>query len=88
MRIIIVLVLLGCVTSFIVWYKLRAKRSAQPVFCCVAGRSGGHIIPGVTLMYEYAKKYSGQVLFFSTATELDQTILQQYTFINYWKSVV
>ena len=81
MRIILFVFFIGI--SIVLYYKILGKKSTTRIFCCVAGRSGGHIVPGVTLMQEYAKKSVGQILFFSTATELDQTILQHYTFIDY-----
>jgi UDP-N-acetylglucosamine--N-acetylmuramyl-(pentapeptide) pyrophosphoryl-undecaprenol N-acetylglucosamine transferase len=85
MRSTLIVVFLGCVAGLIMWwYTVYAKKATQPVFCCVAGKSGGHIIPGVTLMYKYAKEQTGQVLFFSTDSDLDQNILQQYTFIKYY----
>jgi len=41
------------------------------ITCCVAGKSGGHIIPCLTI----AQAQSGNILFFSANTQLDKTIL-------------
>lgn len=54
-------------------------------FAYVAGRSGGHLIPALTLA-QHAKQQECSILMFSTATELDKDILQQYRCIN--KSIV
>jgi UDP-N-acetylglucosamine--N-acetylmuramyl-(pentapeptide) pyrophosphoryl-undecaprenol N-acetylglucosamine transferase len=44
--------------------------------CFVAGVSGGHIIPAVTLAYdEFKKNPSARIVFFSTTSDLDQKIL-------------
>lgn len=45
--------------------------------CFVAGRSGGHIMPALTLADEYKKNHStSRVLFFSTDTELETAIIR------------
>ena len=46
--------------------------------CFVAGRSGGHIIPALTL----AKKEKKQILFFTTHKQLDKKILNQEQVVN------
>lgn len=44
-----------------------------------AARSGGHIIPGMTLAHEYCAKNSNtEIIFFSTAHGFDQKILSEY----------
>ncbi|HEV2601131.1 MAG TPA: UDP-N-acetylglucosamine--N-acetylmuramyl-(pentapeptide) pyrophosphoryl-undecaprenol N-acetylglucosamine transferase [Candidatus Babeliales bacterium] len=44
--------------------------------CFVAGRSGGHIIPALTLAHAHKKEYpTSRVLFFSTNTPLDTAII-------------
>ncbi len=53
------------------------------IICCVAGRSGGHIIP--CLMYaEYLKKDSthSEILFFSTNGALDASIIKNFPSIT------
>jgi len=45
----------------------------------VAGASGGHIIPGIMFLQQEAQKEAAEVLFFSTKTEFDQSILKHYT---------
>jgi len=49
----------------------------KKVVACVAGASGGHIIPGIVTMLAWEKK-GYDVLFFSTKAELDQSILELY----------
>jgi UDP-N-acetylglucosamine--N-acetylmuramyl-(pentapeptide) pyrophosphoryl-undecaprenol N-acetylglucosamine transferase len=49
------------------------------MLCGVAGASGGHIIPGVIYMQSEAHKEGAQVLFFSTNTRFDQSILGHYS---------
>jgi len=43
------------------------------IICCVAGKSGGHIIPCLTI----AQKKQAHILFFSSNTPLDRAILSQ-----------
>lgn len=43
------------------------------IICCVAGKSGGHIIPCLTI----AQKKQALLLFFSSNTSLDKAILSQ-----------
>ncbi|MGE0206960.1 MAG: glycosyltransferase, partial [Candidatus Babeliales bacterium] len=46
--------------------------------CFVAGRSGGHIKPALTLAKEYKETYpESTILFFSTHYELDKKIIQE-----------
>lgn len=41
--------------------------------CYVAGKSGGHIIPALTLARQYQEHHaSARILFFSTADALDK----------------
>lgn len=59
--------------------------SKQKVLCVVAGKSGGHIIPGITHaqnFIEHNPEY--KVLLFSTDTSLDRTITNFYTFISFY----
>ncbi len=51
--------------------------------CFVAGRSGGHLIPALTLAREY--KYNNadnKILFFSTNTALEMRIVQESTVVD------
>lgn len=43
--------------------------------CCVAGKSGGHIIPCLTVINNNYNKEQSNILFFSSNTSLDKTIL-------------
>ena len=46
--------------------------------CCVAGKSGGHIIP--CLIYAQSlQKESTPLLFFTTHTALDTTIIKNFS---------
>ena len=46
--------------------------------CCVAGKSGGHIIPCLTIAHNnHAQNERTNILFFSANTPLDKTILSQ-----------
>lgn len=48
----------------------------KQIICCVAGKSGGHIIPCLTLAEQNStKNREQQLLFFSSNTPLDKTIL-------------
>ena len=47
-----------------------------PTICCVAGKSGGHIIPCLTVVQNQDVKKN--VLFFSANTPLDKTILSTH----------
>ncbi|HSW74145.1 MAG TPA: UDP-N-acetylglucosamine--N-acetylmuramyl-(pentapeptide) pyrophosphoryl-undecaprenol N-acetylglucosamine transferase [Candidatus Limnocylindria bacterium] len=47
----------------------------QPTVAFVAGRSGGHLLPAITLAHEHKQRNPlGKVLLFSTDTNLDATI--------------
>ena len=53
------------------------------VICFVAGKSGGHIIPCLTLAQQHRAKYpDANILFFSTNTPLDKKILSGSTIIT------
>lgn len=52
--------------------------SNKNVMCGVAGASGGHIIPGVIFLQNIAQKEDAGVLFFSTKSHFDQSILRYY----------
>src|SRR5579872_798020 len=55
----------------------------QDTICCVAGKSGGHIVPCLTLAHHYKYEHpDAQILFFSTDTALDHTILDTNPTIN------
>jgi UDP-N-acetylglucosamine--N-acetylmuramyl-(pentapeptide) pyrophosphoryl-undecaprenol N-acetylglucosamine transferase len=50
----------------------------------VAGKSGGHIIPCLSVAKkEKIKNPDAKILFFATTKALDQTILQQHPYIDY-----
>lgn len=51
--------------------------------CFVAGRSGGHIIPGLTLATQFTQKNPDyNIIFFTSNTKLDQSIIFNYPNIN------
>ncbi len=51
--------------------------------CFVAGRSGGHIIPALTLAQQYKEKnIDTNILFLSTNTELDKKLLSKQPIID------
>ena len=61
----------------------------KKVICAVAGKSGGHIIPALTYVYNNFKpnnnlNYNYDILFFSTDTELDRNITNFYHDISYY----
>jgi UDP-N-acetylglucosamine--N-acetylmuramyl-(pentapeptide) pyrophosphoryl-undecaprenol N-acetylglucosamine transferase len=48
----------------------------KKTICCATGKSGGHIIPNLTLAQQYAKKYdNARIMFFSNTTPLDFKLL-------------
>lgn len=49
----------------------------NPIICFVAGKSGGHIIPCLTLADEFLADERSKVLFFSSNTNLDKKILAE-----------
>ncbi len=77
----LLLVIAGCL-GFFVWYSVTPLRGVQKSFCVVAGKSGGHIIPGMTYVKQLTQKHPGYgVVFFSTDTELDRSIVALYPFV-------
>ena len=45
-----------------------------------AARSGGHIIPGMTLAQQYCKQQQGaEIIFFSTNHAFDQKLISEHT---------
>ena len=49
------------------------------ILCFVAGKSGGHIIPCLTMAEHYKKQHpQAQIIFFSTNTPLDTKLLAQH----------
>lgn len=51
--------------------------------CCVAGKSGGHIIPCLTVINNDHNKQKNNVLFFSSNTPLDKTILSRHKDVSW-----
>ncbi len=52
------------------------------VICIVAGKSGGHIIPGMTYVRNFTKAHPDyDVLFFSTDSQLDRSIIALYPYV-------
>ncbi len=62
----------------------------KKILCGVAGASGGHIIPGIILLQSSAQQEDAQVLFFSTNSRFDRSILGHYptTFVHYSLPVI
>lgn len=50
--------------------------------CFVAGKSGGHIIPCLTMAHEYKKRNSLNILFFSANSALDKRILAHNSLVD------
>lgn len=48
----------------------------NPTLCVVAGHSGGHILPALTLAHEWLSINKGSCIFFSTTRTLDAAILR------------
>jgi UDP-N-acetylglucosamine--N-acetylmuramyl-(pentapeptide) pyrophosphoryl-undecaprenol N-acetylglucosamine transferase len=72
---LLALVIIGllCVARYII---SRTNPAYHSTICCVAGKSGGHIVPCLTLAQQYKHEHPDtKVLFFSTDTTLDHTIL-------------
>lgn len=54
-----------------------------PTICYVAGKSGGHIVPALTLAQQFKHDFpSGTVLFFSTDSPLDQSLLANNALVD------
>src|SRR5690348_5670565 len=58
---------------------MNSSLPTQPgVICFVAGRSGGHLIPALTLAERHKEQFpDDEIIFFSTNTTLDSRILQE-----------
>lgn len=55
----------------------------QQTICFVAGRSGGHLLPAVTLAKIHKNSHpNDSLMFFTTATTLDKKITDQFPFID------
>ncbi|MBA3954765.1 UDP-N-acetylglucosamine--N-acetylmuramyl-(pentapeptide) pyrophosphoryl-undecaprenol N-acetylglucosamine transferase [Candidatus Dependentiae bacterium] len=71
---------LGIAVGLCVIVRLLPKTTT---ICGVAGKSGGHIVPGLTVIENYLKQYPEfKVLFFSTDTPLDKAIISKYASIH------
>ncbi|OQA35025.1 MAG: UDP-N-acetylglucosamine--N-acetylmuramyl-(pentapeptide) pyrophosphoryl-undecaprenol N-acetylglucosamine transferase [Candidatus Dependentiae bacterium ADurb.Bin331] len=52
-------------------------------FCFVAGGSGGHSVPCLTIAYNYQQQYpDAQCIFFTSSRTLDQKIAKEYTWLS------
>lgn len=58
----------------------------QTTVCYVAGKSGGHLIPALTLAQQ--ARFNNKIIFFSTHTALDHTIMSNYSWVDYYKPLV
>lgn len=53
--------------------------------CFVAGRSGGHLVPALTLAHEYKRNDpASSILFFSTNTQLELHIVQESGLVDHY----
>ncbi len=60
----------------------RLEMTKNKVICVVAGKSGGHIIPGMTYVHNFTKAHPNyDVLFFSTDSQLDRSIIALYPYV-------
>ena len=58
------------------------------IICYVAGKSGGHIIPALTLAQETVQEHpETKILFFSTDTRLDRSIINNYSCIDFYTTL-
>ncbi len=65
---------------------MEAKQTINQheTLCFVAGKSGGHLIPCLTLAQQYrAKNKNTRILFFANNTSLDKKILKDQTLVTY-----
>jgi len=59
------------------------QRKINMQICYVSGHSGGHIIPSITqAKKELEQNKNLKILFFSTNSKLDKTILKKHSFLN------
>src|SRR5271155_241043 len=56
--------------------------SKRKIVCYVAGKSGGHIIPCLTLAHQRSEHNDAQIVFFSTDAPLDMKIIEGKPFIE------
>jgi UDP-N-acetylglucosamine--N-acetylmuramyl-(pentapeptide) pyrophosphoryl-undecaprenol N-acetylglucosamine transferase len=49
----------------------------------VAGKSGGHIIPGVALAQRYQREHNAAITFFTASTPLDYTIMREHNTMHH-----
>lgn len=76
-------VLLGLVLAVLgllvlrVAFKVSLKNSGGRSIAAVAGKSGGHIVPAISLLQK-----AGGNIFFSTSGDLDKKIVELYPFID------
>ena len=53
--------------------------------CFVAGKSGGHILPCLTLAQQYkTDNPNNNILFFSTDASLDKSIISDQSYISHY----
>jgi UDP-N-acetylglucosamine--N-acetylmuramyl-(pentapeptide) pyrophosphoryl-undecaprenol N-acetylglucosamine transferase len=62
-----------CIALFLI---VRYRPANENAICIVAGRSGGHILPGLTLANRYACTVKNpRILFFTTDNPLDKSLI-------------
>lgn len=73
----------GTVYYFVRRHDAVINSRKGPVVCYVAGRSGGHIIPALTLAKQFVETHKGaRILFFSTNTQLDRLLIKQSAVVS------
>lgn len=76
--------MLICIVFSFVVYQARKKMNNK-IVAVVAGHSGGHIVPGISLAKKFIEKNpTYKILFFSSDALLDQNIIKSYPEINYY----
>jgi UDP-N-acetylglucosamine--N-acetylmuramyl-(pentapeptide) pyrophosphoryl-undecaprenol N-acetylglucosamine transferase len=55
----------------------------KKTICFVAGKSGGHLLPAITLAKQHKEKYpKDRIVFITTTGTIDKTIINEHCFIN------
>ena len=85
---LLTLATIGFVLGAIIIGRVAMHRVAQaadaPCACYVAGRTGGHLIPAMTLAQEHRTRYPNAPVFVFTAdTQLDIFVMKKYPWITH-----
>ena len=73
------------IICLIVGIRFHVRHKTTSTICCVAGKSGGHIIPCLTLAQRYKQEHTpdAQILFFSMNSPLDFSLLAHNAAVTY-----